>query len=278
FIEGKFDEAVARKKAADSIYGKHYWTPQLLYIESVYYVKQQDDSTAIKTLGNIISQFPNTALAGKAATMIDVLGRRKQIEEELRNLNVTRPVTDTTTKYRPVASNPVTPPPVRDTTSIKPITQQPVVNTPTRPKIDTTITKNVPPPVIAGSAYSHQPEAQHYVVLILNKVDPVFCNEARNAFARYNRDTYYNKQFDVSLVEINPENKILLITPFKNAAEAVAYVDQAKPQTPTSIIPWLKGGKYTFSVITERNLMLLKDKKNVEDYQSFINSEIPNKF
>lgn len=277
FIEGKFDEAIARKKVADSIYGKHYWTPQLLYIESVYYIKQQDDSTAIKKLGNIINQFPNTPLAAKATTMIDVLGRRKQIEEELRNLNVTRPVNDTTTRYRPTANNPVKPP-VRDTTSIKPVTQQPVVNTPTRPTIDTTINKTVPPPVIAGSAYSHQPEAQHYVVLVLNKVDPVFCNEARNAFARYNRDNFYNKTFDVSLIEINPDNKLLLITPFKNAAEAVAYVDQAKPRAASEIIPWLKGGKYTFSVISERNLILLKDKKIVEDYQSFIDREIPNKF
>lgn len=277
FIEGKFDEAISRKKIADSIYGRHYWTPQLLYIESVYYIKQQDDSTAIKKLGDIMSQFPNTPLAEKATTMIDVLSRRKQIEEELRNLNITRPATDTTTRYRPIATNPVTQP-KRDTTTIKPITQQPVVNQPTRPTIDTVINKPVAPQVIAGSAYSHQPEAAHYVVLVLNKVDPVFCNEARNAFARYSRDTYYNKQFDLTLIEINPENKMVLISPFKNAAEAIAYIDAAKPRTATEIIPWLKGGKYSFSVITERNLTLLKEKKVMEDYQLFINAEIPNKF
>jgi tetratricopeptide (TPR) repeat protein len=277
FIEGKFDEAISQKKIADSVFGKHYWTPQLLYIESVYYIKQQQDSVAISKLNNIVSQFPNTPLATKATTMIDVLGRRKQIEEELRNLDITRPARDTTTRYRPVAGNPVTQPVRRDTTTIKPITQ-PTVNVPTRPKVDTTINKPVVLQPIAGSVYSHQPDAPHYVVLVLNKVDPVFCNEARNAFARYNRDTYYNKQFDVTLVEINPDNKVLLITPFKNAAEAVAYVDQARPLTATSIIPWLKGGKYTFSVISERNLILLKEKKVVEDYQLFINREIPNKF
>ena len=60
FIEGKFDDAVAQKKIADSIYGENYWTPQLLYIESVYYIKQQNDSAAIselKKLGEQISWY-----------------------------------------------------------------------------------------------------------------------------------------------------------------------------------------------------------------------------
>src|SRR5260221_1713543 len=34
FIEGRFEEALAQKKTADSLYGDKYWTPQLLYIES----------------------------------------------------------------------------------------------------------------------------------------------------------------------------------------------------------------------------------------------------
>jgi len=40
FIEGRFDEALAEKKVADSLYGDKYWTPQLLYIESVYLSEQ----------------------------------------------------------------------------------------------------------------------------------------------------------------------------------------------------------------------------------------------
>src|SRR6202022_1587304 len=39
FIEGKFSEALDAKKKADSIYGDNYWSPQLLYIESVYYIR-----------------------------------------------------------------------------------------------------------------------------------------------------------------------------------------------------------------------------------------------
>jgi outer membrane protein assembly factor BamD (BamD/ComL family) len=84
FIEGKFDQAIKEKKAADSIYGKNFWTPQLLYIEAVYYIRQRNDSTAVTVLNSIISEFPGTPLAGKAANLLSVLGRRAQIEQELR--------------------------------------------------------------------------------------------------------------------------------------------------------------------------------------------------
>ncbi|MEO7293560.1 MAG: tetratricopeptide repeat protein, partial [Ginsengibacter sp.] len=47
FIEGQFEKAVEDKRAADSLYGNNYWSPQLLYIESVYYIKQKQDSQAI---------------------------------------------------------------------------------------------------------------------------------------------------------------------------------------------------------------------------------------
>ena len=91
FIEGKFDDAVAQKKIADSIYGENYWSPQLLYIESVYYIKQQNDSTAISELKKLENKYPGTPLAEKATTMIDVLRRRKQIEQELTNLKIEEP-------------------------------------------------------------------------------------------------------------------------------------------------------------------------------------------
>ena len=83
------------------------------------------------------------------------------------------------------------------------------------------------------------------MVIVLNKVDPIFVNEAKNAFARYNRDTYYNKQMQAELIEIDSDNRLLLISPFKNAAEAITYVDQTRPKTANEILPWLKGGKYT---------------------------------
>ena len=90
FIEGKFEEAKAAKAAADSTYGNSYWTPQLLYIESIYFVSKHEDSNAITTLTSLSSQFSTSPLAQKANTMIDVLHRRKEIEKYLTDLQITR--------------------------------------------------------------------------------------------------------------------------------------------------------------------------------------------
>ncbi|HEY0298798.1 MAG TPA: hypothetical protein VGB84_06220 [Arachidicoccus sp.] len=88
FLAGKFDEAVQRKAVADKEYGKFYWTPQLLYIEAVYYATQRNDSAAIKDLNFIINSFANSVMVAQAKDMIDVLMHRKEIEAYLASLNV----------------------------------------------------------------------------------------------------------------------------------------------------------------------------------------------
>jgi len=280
FIEGNFEEAITSKHAADSIYGKNYWTPQLLYIEAVYYIKQKQDSAAKTVLNNIISQFANTPLAAKATTMLDVLSRRAQIEEELRNMVINMPAEDSSRTGElivkaPPVTMPVTQAPVTvDSAGLKPPVQAPPVAVIPKPKTDTVVTKAPPPPL----AYDFAPETPQYVVLLLNKVDPIFVNEAKNAFARYNRDTYYNKQMDAELVDIDAENRLLLISPFKNVADAVAYIDQTKPKVASEIIPWLTGGKYSFLIITARNLELLKNSKDIKKYKDYIDQNLPGKF
>jgi hypothetical protein len=128
------------------------------------------------------------------------------------------------------------------------------------------------------TSYAYDPGAPHYVVIVLNKIDPVYVNEAKNAFFRHNRNTYYNKQMTADLVEIDAENRLLLISPFANVDEAIEYVEQTRPRTATEIIPWLKGGKYSYTVISERNLELLKTTKNIEQYGQFLNQHLPGKF
>jgi tetratricopeptide (TPR) repeat protein len=274
FIEGNFAQALSEKQVADAKYGAHYWTPQLLYIEAVYHIRERADSVAAGVLNNIISRFPDSPLKPRAANLLDVLSRRAQIEEELRNLNVTRYV-DSTQPQRPVTV--ITPPtqPVnpKDTSRVVP---DPVV---TRPPANDT-TRIVTPPVVnkPPSAYSFKPESAHFVVLVLNKVDPVFGNEARNAFSRYNRDTYYNKTFTLEFLQLDPDNRLLLTAPFANAQEALTYVEKVKPKTPTEILPWLRGGKYSFLILSPENLELLKELKDVEKYREFLNNHMPGKF
>ncbi len=271
FIEGKFDEAVAAKKAADSKHSKNYWTPQLLYIEAVYYIRQRQDSVAKNILEQISSQFPASSLAAKAVNLINVLDRRAAIEDELTRLQVTRNTDGSvTTNPTPVTVVPVQKP-ITDSGKIKP----PVVVNNNNPKPpDTLATK----PVVNISSYVYAPAEAHFVILVLNKVDPVFVNEAKNAFARYNRETYYNKTYNAELYQLDNDNRLLLISSFNNEQEAIAYVDKAKPKTPSEILPWLKGGKYSFSIITDKNLNLLKEKKDADGYKAFLEKYLPGKF
>jgi tetratricopeptide (TPR) repeat protein len=270
FIEGNFAEAIAQKKEADQVYGKNYWTPQLLYIEAVYYIKQREDSTATRVLKSITTQFPASPLAKKAATLIDVLSRRNQIEEELRNLVIQKPRPDSSSTSIPVSVN--MPPITKQDTATKKPTQQPVVITPPPPAPDTTAKKAV------LSAFTFSPDAAHYVAVLLNKVDPVYVNEAKNAFYRYNREKFYNKIMTTEVTDINAENRLLLISPFKNAEEAVDYITKTRPLAPTDIIPWLKNGKYSFYIITNKNLDLLKANKDLDNYINFLNQKMPGKF
>lgn len=273
FIEGRFDEAVARKKIADSMYNGNYWTPQLLYIEAVYYIRQRQDSIAVNVLNEITTRFSATPLSSRATNLINILGRRNQIEDELSKLVINRPQEDTTRRTTFIPSTPVISkqPDIRiDTTKNIPVV------TSIKPRIDT-IARPVLAPA-AATAFTYAPNDPYYVVLILNKVDPVFTNEARNAFMRHNKETFYNKQYTIELSELDPDNKMMLISSFANVDEATTYVEKTRPRTANEILPWLKGGKYYFTIITERNLQLLRTNKNLEGYKSFLNQYVPGKF
>lgn len=275
FIEGDFEKAVADKAVADSLYGTNYWTPQLMYIESVYYIKQKEDDKAVTVLNNIIAKMPGSPMAEKAKTMIDVLSRRQKIEEELAKLDVQR-----MEEPRRVTTDTV----VRrtDTTAYRPIIQQPAqkqevvkpANTNPAPvkQIDSLTTR----PLI--TSYTYKPDDKYFTAILLNKVDMVWVNETKNAFTIYNRSKYYNKQFEYVTLPLNSEYKLLLIGNFDNAQAAVDYVQTVKPISRSQIVPWLGVDKYSFTVISADNLEILKTQQDVNLYKQFIEKNLPGKF
>jgi tetratricopeptide (TPR) repeat protein len=270
FIAGEFEKAESAKVIADSAYGNSYWTPQLLYIESIYYVSKRDDSTAIEKLTNLQSMYAQTPLAQKAATMIDVLSRRKEIESYLTNLDIKRYEEDA----GPVV-NLETPKTVfekvdtkRDSLVSKPVTQIAKSN------IDTT--NKVVAPVI--KSYEFNAKDPQYVVVLLDKVAPVFVNEAKNAFNKYNQVNFYNQKLTITPVPLDDRYNLVLIGPFSDAAVAVEYVDKVKPVTSSRIIPWLTTDKYTYSIISESNLAIMKELKDVDSYKKLIDKVLPGKF
>ena len=269
FIEGKFDDALAEKKKADSLYGNNYWTPQLLYIEALYNVKQRSDSIAIQGLTTLIQNNPNSPLKEKAETMIDVLKRRKEIETYLTNLQVTRAQEDNVLMVddKPAVKQPAAPvvtPPV--------VIKKPAV---AAPVIKDTVAK-APPPLTNGS-FVIKPEAPHTVIMLLEKVDGVYVNEAKNAFTRYNKENYYGQLFTINKDVIDAERSILVISTFADGAAALQYYDKIKKAAAREV-SWLPANKYSFFIITPENLEVLKTNKDLIAYKALLNKQYPGKF
>jgi hypothetical protein len=273
FIEGRFADALAQKKLADSSYGQSFWTPQLLFIESIYYVKQHEDSTAIKVLTDLTRLHNTNPLAERAKTMIDVLKRRGEIEKYLTELPSSAPnnilVKDTSAVVK--ANVPQSQPPAKPVVKAN---DAPVKNNPTINKIDTTAApKNIQPVI-----FSIKPEEPHYVTILMDKVDEVYANEARNAFNRFNREKYYNQTISISSVKLDDRYNLVLEGPFNNAAAAIEYIEQVKPLAGSRILPWLAANKYSFTIISAANLDLLKTNKEVNNYQQAVKQAFPDKF
>ena len=269
FIEGKFDEALDKKHVADSLYGKHYWSPQLLYIEAVYHIHQRNDSAAKVVLNNINTLYAGTPMAAKAKTMMEVLGRRAQIEDYLTKLQIERPKEDSvaTPVGTPMTQGPVvSKPPVKlIATDSAQTAKKPADNKPAKNSTDSTAAKK---PVTGN--FVNAPEQAHYVVLVMDKVDPVYVSEAKNAFTRYNKEKYYNQQIEVTPLPLTDDIRFVLMGSFENAVKALDYLDKTRKAAPTEIIPWMPAPKYSFIIITESNLELLKTSKDVTAYKKFL--------
>lgn len=272
FIEGNFDQALKDKQTADSIYGINYWSPQLLYIESVYYIKNRKDSVAIHKLNQITTQFATSPLSDKARMMIQVLNKRDSIEKYLTNLKVERiPEDSQIVVFDDTRRAPQIQGPVVKTNSAPPkqnniVVEKPVVNP----------DKKLPPPV-SNAAFSFDPNVPQYVVMIMTKVDPVYSSEARNAFNRYNREKYYSKNLEIVKDTLDKERTLLVISQFENADQAMQYRDRLKKDA-LSEISWLPADKYSFIIMSNTNLELLKENKKLKDYLNLLNEKYPGKF
>ncbi|MEP6615275.1 MAG: tetratricopeptide repeat protein [Ginsengibacter sp.] len=262
FIEGRFDTALQLKKVADSLYTNNYWSPQLLYIEAVYYIKQKQDSQATSILNNIINLYPASPLSSKATVLIDVLKRRKSIEDYLGKLQIERAKDEDRIL---VDDNPV-------------IEQQPTVTNPVAKKTDSVkvvIPKREAPVVVSGFSFS--PEVPHLVVMLLDKVDPVYINEAKNAFNRYNREKFYGQTIEITKNPFEKDRSFLLFNQFKDADAAVKYAAKIKNDS-RSEISWLPAAKYSFFIISASNLEILQSNKDLQGYLNLLHSKFPVNF
>lgn len=274
FIEGKFDQAIAEKKNADSLYGNNYWSPQLLYIEAVYHVKQKNDSAAMEVLNNIVSIYPKSPLKQKAERMIDVLGRRKEIEEYLTKLEITRAKDDDpiviNNRVAMVRndSNLIVSPKLYDSSkaAITKVTDSAFVKT-----------DSVVKAPVASGPYSFNPAAPHNVIMWLDKVDMTYVNESKNAFTRYVSDNFRASGLTVNKGVIDKDYSVLVFASFANAEEALLFFTKVKKAAPEEI-SWLPANKYAFYIIDNDNLERLKNTKDLTGYKNLLNKQYPGIF
>ena len=327
FLAGSFKEALQTKETADKKWGKSYWTPQQLYIEAIYYVKNREDSVAINRLQVITQLFPNSPLKEKANTMVDVLKRRKEIETYLTDLKIERPdeiaqrpielnevstlkkapapKAEITQKIAPVLQvkpktiEPTEKPVIAEVTppkekpvivEVAPPKEKPVIVAVTTPKVDTV--KKQPNIVLVDAAmqklepikqapsnqYAFNTNDPHFVAIALDKVDGIFAGEAKNAFNRFNREQYSNQNLAIGNETILPNLQLVLVGPFANAGDAVAYITKTKPLAASRIVPWLAPEKYSFLILSGANLTVLKSKKDIQEYRSFLHGVFPDIF
>lgn len=274
FIEGNFDLALQLKKKADSTYGENYWSPQLLYIESIYYIKQKQDSLALASLNNILVLYPQSPLGPKVGNLMSVLSRRKEIEAHLDSLKVTRYPEDSFVVIEETA-------PRREKEKIVPREKE----APPAPKAETAIkvktdTAAMKAPVIVkkSAGYSFNASEAHMVLLVLDKVDVVYVNEARMALIRYNKEKFYNQPLEVVPFPLNDDLKLVEIKSFSDAGSALSYLEKTRTVAATEIFSWLPVDKYRFIIITEQNLDIFKEEKNLDKYLKFLKENIPGKF
>ena len=272
FIEGDFEKAIDEKKSADSVYGNNYWSPQLLYIQSVYYIRKKEDSTAINVLNQIISQYPKSPLKEKAVTMIDVLKRRTSIENYLTNLKVTRAKEDSQIVVfdDPTLIKKAVP----DTAYINKIKLENKKVVAEKVVLDSS--KRLAPNLV-NAAFTFDPLTPQSVMMVLTKVDPVYSSEARNAFTRYNREHFYSQNIEITKDTLDKERTLLIFNQFLTADEAIKYMDKLKKDAPSEI-SWLPAEKYSFYIISAPNLELLKYNKNIKGYLDLLNKKYPGKF
>lgn len=263
FISGDFSKAIANKKRADSLHGENYWTPQLLYIESIYYIKERKDSLAIATLTKISGIASKSPLATKATTLIEVLRNRDSIETSLKAMKVTR-LKDEEIAIVDDRPNPAPQRMVRDDKNLLKRDST---------KLQPTIEKIIPVP----SVYQFDPKEQYGVLMIMNGVDIVYINEAKRALAKYNAEKYYQKNFVIRNDKIG-DVPYILISLFNDAPEAIAYVEKAKLLATKEIFPWLPSDKYSFYIVSPGNLKKMLEDKEIKKYIEFIKAQIPGKF
>ncbi|MFM8806191.1 MAG: hypothetical protein ACKOD1_02425, partial [Sphingomonadales bacterium] len=212
-----------------------------LYIESIYYIQQRQDSTAIRLLSQLSTQFPDHPLKNKALALIEALGNRAGLEASL-----TLP---TQTAQAPAVA-PDRLAAVGQTTSAA--------------------TRNP-----GAFDFIKNDKGPHLAVLVLSKVDLSLVNETKNALNRFNRENYMGNALVTTLQPFADTTRFLSVAPFADAGLANQYKERVQSKMRTDIAPWLEASQFFWMIISANNLELLNQRKDLGSYKDFLNKNSP---
>jgi hypothetical protein len=132
-------------------------------------------------------------------------------------------------------------------------------------------------PVTISGTYVFNYTAAHNVIMVLDKVDPTYVNESKNAFSRYAGDNFRALQLTVAKDTVSKDLSMLVFSSFPTAEEALKFFTKIKRAAPDEV-SWLPANKYYFLLIDNDNLARLKNSKDLEGYKSLLKKQFPGVF
>ena len=100
----------------------------------------------------------------------------------------------------------------------------------------------------------------------------MFVNEAKNAISRYNNENFSGLSLVTNKDVLDAEHNLLVVSSFTDAMAAMLYYNKIKKAAPTEV-SWLNANKYSFLIISNENLQLLKTNKNIAEYKKLLNMQ-----
>ncbi len=121
--------------------------------------------------------------------------------------------------------------------------------------------------ILEKQQFKYEPESRHYMILVLVDSMNVNKNQLQYDVAKFNFNKFLTMDFDLSFVQFNMENTLMIINGFSNEEEGKWYRSEFNAN---GIINNYDGIKKMY-IISEENFRLLLQLQTFEEYNSFDN-------
>lgn len=281
YHDGRYDEAMALKKQADSTFGINFLQPKFDLLEAMLIIKadtmfdKENDTLQLsrKAVQHVISKYAaDEGVLAKAQSLMEALNHRKELSAYLAKLEISKrdvnnALVDEDVSMRYPWQNPQ--PVLADRLS----TAKTKVDS---TKIATGVNGSLPgpiatiaPPPKPVTPYKISADNPYFVVLSFQRVSKELMDEGLNQFARYNAAKHATEKIEVGSFVLTPNDVMLIFRLFPNEDKALSYFDEIRDEAATNIIPRIRPSEYNFFVISRDNFILLNSTKDLNGYRKF---------